>query len=58
MTVKLSEDDGESWTAGYLVDEGPAAYSALVALPKQQVGLLYEKNRDIAFARFPLDLLH
>lgn len=57
MTVKLSEDDGESWTAGYLVDAGPAAYSALVALPKEEVGLLYEKDKDIAFARFSLSLL-
>lgn len=57
MTVKLSEDDGESWTAGYLIDAGPAAYSALVALPKDQVGLLYEKDKDIAFARFSLGLL-
>ena len=58
MTVKLSEDDGQSWTAGYLIDEGPAAYSALVALPRQQVGLLYEKDKDIAFAKFSLDLLN
>jgi sialidase-1 len=58
MTVKLSEDDGQSWSAGFLVDEGPAAYSALVALPKRQVGLLYEKDKDIAFATFSMDLLH
>ena len=58
MTVKLSVDDGQSWTAGYLIDKGPAAYSALVALPKQQVGLLYEKDKDIAFAKFSLDLLN
>ena len=50
MTVKQARTMARSWTAGYLVDAGPSAYS--LSLSKEEVGLLYEKDKDIAFARF------
>jgi sialidase-1 len=57
MTVRLSEDDGRTWTASRLVNEGPAAYSSLAVLPDRSIGLLYERGdkrpyEKITFARF------
>ena len=44
MTIRASFDDGVTWPAKYLVYEGSAAYSSLVTLPDQRIGLLYERN--------------
>ena len=52
MTVKLSSNDGESWTKELLIYDGPSAYSSLAKLPDGEIGLLYEKDKDIAFAQF------
>jgi sialidase-1 len=60
MTVRVSEDDGTTWKASQQIYPGPSAYSCLVALPNQTIGLLYEcgtKNayERIELARFTLD---
>jgi sialidase-1 len=44
MTVRLSEDDGGTWAASYLVHPGPSAYSCLASLPDGSIGLLFEKG--------------
>jgi sialidase-1 len=56
MTVRLSEDDGETWPYSRIVYPGGAAYSCLVALPDRVVGLLFERDgyRRISFARLEL----
>jgi sialidase-1 len=59
MTVRLSEDEGQTWTASRVVHEGPAAYSSLVVLADGRIGLLYERGEKSAyerltFARFTL----
>ncbi|MCB1123980.1 MAG: glycoside hydrolase [Verrucomicrobiae bacterium] len=54
MTVRASHDDGETWPYQILITEGPSAYSSLVRTPDGQVGLLYEKDKDIVFAKFPI----
>lgn len=59
MTVRLSEDDGETWTAARLLHAGPAAYSCLVVLPDRTIGCLYERGEKgpyetLTFAHFPL----
>ena len=54
MTVKLSSDDGDTWPSGLLIYDGPSAYSSLARLTNGQVGLLYEKDKDIAFALIPI----
>lgn len=46
MTVKVSKDSGESWQILKQVYVGPAAYSDLVALENQKVGLLYEAGQE------------
>ena len=62
MTVRLSRDEGKTWTARRLIHEGPAAYSCLARLPDDAVGLLYEAGSNapyegIRFARFSIEWL-
>ena len=54
MTVRLSNDDGQTWTKELLIYDGPSAYSSLAKLPDGEIGLLYEKDKDIAFAQFSI----
>jgi len=55
MTVRLSNDNGQTWPKELLIYEGPAAYSSLAKVPDGTIGLLYEKDKDIAFTRFGID---
>ena len=64
MTVRASFDDGQSWPRSLLVHAPMAAYSDLVQLPDNFIGLLYEAGPDqqhsyagIAFRRISLDEL-
>jgi sialidase-1 len=57
MTVRLSVDDGKTWSASRLLHEGPAAYSSLAVLRDGSFGLLYERGdkkpyERITFAHF------
>ncbi len=59
MTVRRSEDGGETWDASRVLHEGPAAYSCLVALEDGEAGCLYEAGEEnpyesIRFVRFTL----
>lgn len=54
MTIKMSLDEGGSWSKKKLIYDGPSAYSDLVLLSEEKVGLLYEAgighyNGGIAF---------
>lgn len=62
MTVRLSTDEGESWSAGKELHAGPAAYSCLAVLGGGQIGCLYECGEKgayetITLARFSLEWL-
>jgi sialidase-1 len=62
MTVRLSDDEGQTWPVSRLIHKGPAAYSCLARLADGQIGLLYEageKNayETITLATFGLDWL-
>ncbi len=59
MTVRLSYDDAANWPVARVLHAGPAAYSALAALPDGSIGCLYERGTQsayetITFARFSL----
>lgn len=61
-TVRLSNDDGETWPASKMLYEGHFAYSHLVALKDGSIGCLFETGAQnpyekIVFARFSLDWL-
>jgi sialidase-1 len=62
LTVRLSYDEGRSWTVSRVLHEGPAAYSSLVVLRNRSIGLLFERGERspyerITFARFTLEWL-
>ena len=63
LTVRLSDDDGQTWKASREVDAGPGAYSSLAVLADgSTIGMLYETGathpyEKIAFARFNLEWL-
>ena len=44
LTVRMSDDEGATWSVGRVVHEGPSAYSSLAALPDGTIGLLFEQG--------------
>jgi len=63
MTVRLSRDEGKTWSVSKTIHAGPAAYSNLIELKGNTVGLLYERGdtdryERITFARFPIQWLN
>lgn len=44
ITVKASSDDGETYSEGYLVYEGFAAYSGLTGMSDNRIGFIYENG--------------
>lgn len=56
LTIRVSADDGGTWSDGLRIYEGSAAYSDLVSLGDGMVGCLYERDwyDHITFARVPL----
>ncbi len=59
LTVWLSYDEGQTWPVRKQVYAGNAAYSNLVALPTDRVGVLFEKDgyQSITLAIFGLSWL-
>jgi sialidase-1 len=62
LTVRLSTDEGKTWSASRRLCDGPAAYSCLAALPDGSIGCLYERGdkhpyERIVLARFSLGWL-
>ena len=44
LTVRASRDGGKTWDAGRLIYGGSAAYSDLVQIDDEMVGLLFERD--------------
>jgi BNR/Asp-box repeat. len=42
MTVRLSRNSGKTWESSLLIQAGPTAYSDMVMISDQQIGLYYE----------------
>jgi len=59
LTVRVSYDDGKSWSAGKEIYGGSAAYSDLVVQKDKNIGVLYEKDdyTQIVYAFFSYDWL-
>ena len=59
MTVRASFDDGKTWLISRIIREGESAYSDLVILKNNKIGLLYEHGNDggIHFAHFNFNWL-
>jgi sialidase-1 len=58
LTILVSLDEGKTWERKTLIHPGPAAYSDLVKLDRQRVGVLYEAGGrlydEILFAKVGL----
>lgn len=52
--IRLSRDDGRTWTASRVLYPGGFAYSCLASLPDGAVGCLFERDgyKTLTFARF------
>ena len=62
MTVRLSYDECQSWTAGKVLHKGLSAYSDLCVLPDMTICCLYERGtaglyETLHLARFDLEWL-
>ena len=65
LTVRLSYDEGATWTAGKTIWPHPASYSDLVVLDDQTISYVYERGEkgtthywdELHFARFNLEWL-
>ncbi len=59
MTVRLSTDEGRTWSASKLIDGGSSAYCCLTVLRDGHVGLLYERDnyKYLTLVTFPLSYL-
>ena len=42
MTLRVSTDEGEHWSDGVVLHQGPSAYSDLVVLPNGLIGCAHE----------------
>jgi sialidase-1 len=59
MTVRISYDEGKTWSQGKTIYSGSSAYSSLTVLESGEIGLFYEKDNytQNVFTRFTLDWL-
>ncbi len=59
MTVRVSYDEGETWTQGKTIYEGPSAYSSLTVLKNGDIGLFFEQDNHTKnpFVSFSLEWL-
>lgn len=60
LTVRISYDEGRTWSVLRTLHEGPSAYSSLVRLSDSEAACLYEAGlkmpyESIVFIRFPID---
>jgi sialidase-1 len=62
LTMLASFDEGKTWERKTIVHAGPAAYSDLVKLDDEHVGVLFEAGRrlydEILFAKVGLNILN
>jgi sialidase-1 len=54
MTVRVSQDEGQTWPHAHTLHAGPAAYSCLAALPDGRAACLYECGEERANERLTL----
>lgn len=59
MTVRISYDEGKTWSDDKTIYTGGSAYSTLTVLENGEIGLLFEKDshRENVFVRFTLEWL-
>ena len=51
LTIRVSEDDGRTWSASRTIEPGPSAYSDLAVLPDGTILCFYERSLDPSASR-------
>ncbi|ADB17999.1 Exo-alpha-sialidase [Pirellula staleyi DSM 6068] len=57
LTLRLSSDDGQTFSSGYMLDPRGCMYSSMVLLPNDRIGIVYEVRQGLEFATVPLSQL-
>ncbi len=59
MTIRLSYDEGNTWTTGKTIYPGKSAYSSMTILANGDIGIFFEKDeyQENVFVRLSLDWL-
>ncbi len=62
MTLRLSCDDGSTWTKARVLHPGPSAYADMTILPADRIGCFYEAGvsnpyQGIIYEEMPLEFL-
>ncbi len=59
MTVRISYDEGKSWSEGKTIYTGSSAYSSMIVLQNGHIGLFFEKDdyTQNGFVQFSLEWL-
>lgn len=57
LAVRISYDEGKSWSAGKVVETGTSKYSSLTICADGSIGVLYGGDNKVVFARFTLEAL-
>jgi len=56
LSVRISYDEGETWSEGKVIDSGSSAYSSLTICQDGTIGILYEPGyKEIRFVSFTLE---
>ncbi len=56
LSVRISYNEGKTWSEGKVIDSGPAAYSSLTICKDGTIGVLYEPGyKKVRFASFTLE---
>ena len=59
MTIKVSQDEGNTWPAKWhtLVDSRTTAYSCMTSIGEDKIGLVYEAPGELYFVRYSISEL-
>ena len=59
MTVRISYDEGKTWSEGKTIYKGASAYSSMTVLKNGDIGLFFEKDdyTKNVFVQFTLEWL-
>ena len=59
LTIKISYDEGKTWSKGKTIYAGSAAYSSMSVLANGDIGLFFEKEnyKENVFTSFTLNWL-
>lgn len=57
LTIRISYDEGKTWSAGKVIYPGSAAYSTITILDNGEIGVFFERDDYTrnSFVKFPLE---